>query len=79
MAAKDYQICPAMFKAYIAKVSKRDPNLMLNDRREISEQEILALIIWWLKNKCSDSGNNTQQITGNGKVIAELTLLENNE
>lgn len=23
MSAKDYQICPALFKAYIAKVSKK--------------------------------------------------------
>lgn len=41
MAAKDYRICCAMFNAYIAKTSKRNPNLMLKDRREITEGEIL--------------------------------------
>ena len=36
MSAKDYKICPALFNAYIAKVSKRNPNLMLEDRRVIN-------------------------------------------
>ena len=48
MAAKDYQICTSIFNAYIAKVSKRIPILMTNDRREITEEEILALIDWYL-------------------------------
>ena len=43
-----------MFKAYIAKVSKRTPNLMTNDRREITEGEILSLIDWYLDNKIED-------------------------
>ena len=48
MSAKDYKICPALFNAYIAKVSKRNPNLMTDDRREITENEILMLIDWYL-------------------------------
>ena len=48
MAAKDYKICPALFNAYIAKVSKKNPNLMTNDRRIITENEILMLIDWFL-------------------------------
>lgn len=31
MSAKDYQICPALFKAYIAKISKRTPNLITQE------------------------------------------------
>ena len=54
MAAKDYEICCALFNAYIAKVSKRDPNLMLEDRREITEGEILMLIDWYMENKCQE-------------------------
>ena len=59
MAAKDYQICPALASAYIAKVSKRNPNMMLSDRREITEGERLTLIAWelehWVsKNEDSD-------------------------
>jgi len=48
MAAKDYKICPALFNAYIAKTSKKNPNMMTSDRREITENEILGLIDWYL-------------------------------
>lgn len=54
MAAKDYKICCALFNAYIAKVSKRNPNLMLEDRREITESEILMLVDWYMENKCQE-------------------------
>lgn len=56
MAAKDYQICCALFNAYIGKPSKRNPNTMLNDRKEITEGEILMLIDWYL-NKEIDENN----------------------
>lgn len=55
MSAKDYHICPACFSAYIAKVNKRNPNLMSSDRREITDEEILALIDWYL-DKMADKG-----------------------
>lgn len=48
--AEDYRICCALFKAYIAKVSKNNPHVMLKDRREITNSEILSLINWKLKN-----------------------------
>lgn len=54
MAAKDYQICPAFFDAYIAKVSKRDPNKMTDDRRKITEGEILMLLDWYLDQKADE-------------------------
>lgn len=54
MAAQDYRICPAFIKAYIAKVSKCNPNLMTDDRREIEQNEILALIDWYLDNQLGD-------------------------
>lgn len=57
MAAKDYRICPALFNAYIAKVSKRDPNLMTDDRREITEVEIMALIDWYLDKELGEKNN----------------------
>ena len=56
MSAKDYRICPALFNAYIAKISKKDKNLMTDDRREISDGEILSLIDWWLDKNCADDG-----------------------
>lgn len=54
MAAKDYKICLALFDAYIAKVSKRNPNVMLEDRRKITEGEILTLIDWYMDKKCQE-------------------------
>ena len=52
MAAKDYKICCSLCKAYIAKTSKKEPGVMTDDRREITEDEILSLIDWHLDNKC---------------------------
>lgn len=76
MAAKDYRICCAMFNAYIAKTSKRNPNIMLEDRREITEGEILFLIEWWLRRKLANSNSDTQIITQDGEPIIELKLLK---
>ena len=60
MAAKDYRVCCALFNAYIAKVSKRNPNMMLNDRREITEGEIMMLIDWYLDKEIDE--DNKQAI-----------------
>ena len=56
MAAKDYEICVSGLTStlYLAKVSKRDPNVMLDDRREISEGEILMMIDCYMSNKCQN-------------------------
>ena len=82
MSAKDYKICPALFNAYIAKVSKRNPNIMLEDRRVIDEKEIFALIEWYLHNYCvenktdnvtiSAGGNELFTITAKGKLLEEI-------
>lgn len=58
MAAKDYRVCCGCFSAYIAKVSKRNPNIMLDDRREITDGEILTLIDWFLDNRLKE-GDDT--------------------
>lgn len=60
MPAKDYKICCALFNAYIAKTSKRNPNMMLSDRKEITEGEILMLIDWYLDKEINE--DNTQRI-----------------
>lgn len=57
MAAKDYRICPALFNAYIAKVSKRNSNLMTDDRRPIEEYEIMMLIDWYLDKELGEKNN----------------------
>ena len=73
MSAKDYKICPALFNAYIAKVSKRNPNLMLEDRRAITEEEILSLIEWYLHNYCvTGGGSELFTITAKGKLLEKI-------
>lgn len=56
MAAKDYEICVSALTStpYFAKVSKRHSNVMLDDRREISEGEILMLIDCYISKKCQE-------------------------
>lgn len=72
MAAKDYKVCPALFNAFIAKVSKKDPNLMLEDRRVITDKEIFMLINWKLERFCIENKTDTMQILVDGKTIVEL-------
>lgn len=73
--ADDYKICPALFGAYIAKVSKRNPNLMLEDRREISTNEILCLIDWYVDKRCNELNKDTFDITADGNPIIEIKKL----
>ena len=73
--ADDYKICPALFNAYIAKVSKRNPNLMLEDRRVISTNEILCLIDWYVDKRCGELNKDTFNITVNGNPIIEIKKL----
>lgn len=54
MSASKYRICCAFTEAYIARVDSRNPNLMTNDRRPISEEEILTLIDWYIDIKLGD-------------------------
>ena len=73
--ADDYKICPALFGAYIAKVSKRNPNLMLEDKREISTNEILCLINWYVDKRCNELNKDTFDITADGTPIIEIKKL----
>lgn len=76
MSAKDYKICFGWRGAYLAKQSKKTPGLMLEDRREISEVEIIRLIHWWASNKAEERNNNVQQITVGGEPVVEVKLLK---
>ena len=81
MAAQDYKICPACFAAYIAKVNNKNPNLMTDDRREITENEIMMLVDWWLDNKTKEdakdgTGLQFKSGTRDGKTIQILWKTE---
>ena len=73
MAAKDYKICPALFDAYIAKTSKKNPNEMLSDRRIITDSEIFSLIQWRLERHCIENKNTSgMAFNVDGKPIFEI-------
>lgn len=57
MSAQDYQICTTLASAYIAKISKKNPMEMTQNRRQITQNEILSLIDWYL-HKNVDSCEN---------------------
>lgn len=80
MSAQDYKICPACFNVFLAKVSKRNPNIMLDDRRIITDAEILGLIEWKLRQFCIENKTDTMYINSNGKTTIKIkavgTLLE---
>lgn len=76
MAAEDYKICLGWRSAYLAKESKKTPGLMLKDRREISEGEIIELIHWWASKKAEERKNDTQQITVDGEPVVEVKLIK---
>lgn len=81
MAAKDYRLCCALFNAYIAKVSKSVPNMMLNDRRAISEGERLTLIAWELENFCAKNKDSDgfRFKNNDGRTIEVHYVEEKNE
>ena len=72
MSAQDYKICPSWFNVYLAKTSKRNPNLMLNDRRIITDAEIFGLIEWKLRQFCIENKTDTMYISSNDKTIVEI-------
>lgn len=72
MSAQDYKICPAWFNVYLAKTSKHNPNLMLNDRRIITDEEIFGLIKWKLRQFCLDNHTDTMYINFNSKTAIEI-------
>ena len=72
MSAKDYETCPASLNEYLSKISERDQNLMLDDGRIITDEEILCLIAWKLRKFCIENHTDTMWIGINGNTIIEM-------
>lgn len=76
MAAKDYEICPALGAVYFGKRSKRNPEQMTKDRREITEEEIMLLIDWWLNKSTTNGGNGVMfpsHLKKDMKILVKFT------
>ena len=80
MAATDYEIVTGWMNAYLAKKKKPTKNgqqTMSQDRRPITEGEMIGLFEFYLRNWCEEHGEDTVVITNsNGKKIFEATLLD---
>lgn len=73
MPAKDYSIAIGLFGAYIARISKRNPNMMTSDKKEISKDEIYSLIEFFLEDFCVNNRCLTMSISSGGESIIEMT------
>lgn len=58
MSAQDYEINIGMAGAYIARTNKKNAILMSPDRREITQNEILSLIDWYLDKYLKNGGSS---------------------
>ena len=80
MAATDYEIVSGWFNPYLAKKKKTKSKTMSQDRRIITDNEILGLFEFYLRRWCSENRKNTVVITNtSGKKLFEATLIDNEE
>lgn len=81
MAAKDYEFFPAAItgEVYLAKKTKT-PHLMSQDRRIVSESEIIGIFEHYLRKFCRENNTDTIRITGeDGKILFTATLMDKEE
>lgn len=80
MAAKDYVFVTGWRDAYLAKKKKSNSPTMSVDRRIIEDNEILGLFEFYLRKKCSESGESAITVTNpEGTKLFEATLLDKKE
>lgn len=80
MAAIDYEIVTGLTNAYFvkkAKPGKKNAHIMSVDRRVITNNEIIGLFEFYLRNWCQENkGKDEVVICGGGKRIFEAKLLD---
>ncbi len=74
MDIKDCRILTGNFGAYIACPAENG-HVTLKSRREITEDEILNLIAWWLNDKLEGTDKDSRFINLRGKTIIEVKRL----
>lgn len=82
MAATDNEIVSGWFNPYLAKKkkTKSKTKTMSQDRRIITDNEILGLFEFYLRRWCSINRKNTVVITNkSGKKLFEATLIDKEE
>jgi hypothetical protein len=80
MAATDYEIVEGCFGAlYLVKKkkpTKKGVHTISQDRRLITESEMIGCFEHYLRQWCEENNDNTLVITKGGKKIFEATLLD---
>ena len=61
------------------KPTKRGPQTMSDDRRPITDDEIIELFEFYLRKGCKEHGEDSVVISKNGKKIFKATLLDKEE
>lgn len=83
MAATDYVIVTGWMNAYLTKKkkpTKKGPQTMSEDRRPITESEMIGCFEFYLRRYCEEHKTDTVQISDeNGKPIFEAKLLDKEE
>ncbi len=79
MAAKDYVFQTGWMNVFLAKRIKSE-RLMSQDRRVVTDGEIIGLFEWYLRKRCEEVKDDTIVITDkDGTKIFESTLLDKNK
>ena len=74
MAAKDYVFVTGMANVYLAKKTKGPA--MSQDRRQVTDNEILGMFEFYLRNWSENKKDETLVVCdGSGKLIFEAKLL----
>ena len=84
MAAKDYIIVSGWRNAYLTKKkkpTKKGLQVMSQDRRPITDSEMIGLFEFYLRKWCEDHPDEDTVVITNsdGKKIFEATLLDKDE
>jgi hypothetical protein len=77
MAATDYDIVTGWMNAYLTKKKKSNSKTMSQDRRIITDNEIIGLFEFYLRKWYENKGEETVVIKdSNGNKIFEATLYD---
>lgn len=75
MAASDYEFVTGLACAYMARKTK-SKKLMSQDRRVVTDNEILGLFEFYLRHRVEVSGRNEVVVARDGKTIFKAELLD---
>lgn len=75
MPAKDYSltVSPLTNTVWICKQSKRNPNIMTDDRVAIDKSKFISVLLEWAHNQIGED-SDTLNITTSSGIVATITI-----